>query len=211
VNNGDRLLLGGLVDANVLGVYVIAYSIFSSVEMILTIIIGDISYPALSEVARERPLELKSSYYRFHSIIASFAYFCSGVLMVTGQALIELLYDRRYSQGGWMLQILAVALLTVPFRVATQCFMVLGVPRLLSLVGAIRLIALFLLTPIGFHFFGLPGALWGIVLSHFSWMPTTFFFKVQYKLFDLRMELLLLPVMLVGMGVGTVFNHFIGH
>jgi O-antigen/teichoic acid export membrane protein len=206
VNNGDRLLLGGLVNASVLGVYVIAFSIFGSVEQIVSKIIVDVTYPALSEVARERALELKPNYYRFHTIIASFAYFCSGVLMVSGQALIELLYDRRYDQGGWMLQILAVALLTLPFRVATQCFMVLGIPRLLSLVGTIRLISLFLLTPIGFHLFGLPGALWGIVLSHFSWVPTTFIFKVKYKLFDLRKELLLLLFVLVGIAAGKILN-----
>ena len=49
-----------------LGVYVIAFLIFSSVEQVLARIVGEVSYPALSEVARERPADLRSSYYRFH-------------------------------------------------------------------------------------------------------------------------------------------------
>src|SRR5262249_16673864 len=45
--NGDRLLLGGLVNANILGVYVIAFLIFSSVDEVMSKIIIDVSFPAL--------------------------------------------------------------------------------------------------------------------------------------------------------------------
>jgi hypothetical protein len=55
-------------------------------------------------------------------------------------------------------------LLTVPFR-ATQCFLALGMPRPLSHIISIRLVSLFAITPIGFHLFGLPRALWSIVLG----------------------------------------------
>lgn len=211
VNSGDRLLLGAWVNTTVLGVYVIAFLIFNSIEQVLNKIIGDVSFSALSEIARERPADLKSSYYRFHVVIASFANFCAGILMISGQTLIGLLYDRRYSQAGWMLEILAAALVTVPFRVAPQCFMALGMPNLLTNIIAIRLLTLFLIAPIGFHFFGLPGALWGIVLSYFSCLPPTIFYKVKYGLFDLRKELFLLPVVLVGMIVGKAFNLVVGY
>jgi len=205
VNNGDRLLLGGLINTTLLSLYVIAFFIFNTVEQILTKIIGDVSFPALSEVARERPADLKFSYYRFHMVIASIAYFSSGVLMIAGDQLVRLLYDQRYSEAGWMLEILAAALITVPFRIATQCFMVLGMPQLLSKIIAIRLFTLFLITPIAFHFFGLLGALWAIVLSHFSCLPPIIFYKVKYGLFNLRKELLLLPMVLLGMTVARVF------
>ena len=211
VNNGDRLLLGGLVSPTVLGVYTIAFLMVTTVETVLTKIIGEVLFPALSEITRERPDRLKANYYRFYIMIASFAYFCSGALMISGQELIVLLYDSRYDQAGWMMEILAAALLTIPLRLATQCFMALGMPRLLSNIIAIRLVALFVLTPIAFHFFGLQGALWGIVLSSFSMLPPTIFYAVKYGLFDMRKELLLLPVVLVGMIVGKVFNHVAGY
>ena len=50
---------------------------------------------------------LKAAYYRFHAVIASVAYFCAGFLMVSGPTLVDVLYDSRYAQAGWMLQILA--------------------------------------------------------------------------------------------------------
>src|SRR6266571_8966442 len=201
VLNGDRLLLGGMVNATVLGVYVIAFLIFNSINGVMTKIIVDISFPALSEIVRERPYKLKETYYQFHLIIAPFAYVCSGILMVSAQTLIGLLYDRRYADAGWMLQILAAALLTVPFHVATQSFMALGMPRLLAHIGALRVITLFLIMPIGFHLFGLPGALCGIVLSYFSWVPIAILYQVRYGLFDVRRELFVLPAVLVGIVV----------
>jgi O-antigen/teichoic acid export membrane protein len=159
VANGDRFLLGGLVNTTTLGVYVIAVLIVNSVFQVQSRIISDLSFPALSEVVRERPTGLKASYYRFHVILASFVYFCSGVLMISGQTLIALLYDSRYWQAGWMLEVLALALLTSPFRLVAQCFLALGVPRILSYISATQLITLFVALPIGFHYFGIPGAL----------------------------------------------------
>jgi O-antigen/teichoic acid export membrane protein len=211
VINGDRLLLGGLVNTTVLGIYVIAFLIFNTVDQVLTKIISEVSFPALSEIARERPLYLRAGLYRFQVFIASFAYFCAGILMTSGQTLIELLYDERYQQAGWMLEVLAVALLTVPFRTVTQCFMALGLPHILSNIIAFRLATLFVATPMGFHFFGLPGALWGIVLSHFSYLPTLILYSAKNSLFDLRKELLLLPTVVMGMAVGMLFVVAIGH
>src|SRR5258708_33833737 len=73
-----------------------------------------------------------------------------------------------------------------------------GMPQLLSTSTAIRLVTLFVAFPIGVHFFGFPGAVWAIVLSHFSWVPLQLIYKVLYKLFDLRKEMIALSFILVG-------------
>lgn len=207
VNSADRLILGALLTSGVLGVYAIAHLLFSTAEQILVKIIADVSHPALSEVARERPGELRSAYYKFHLGVGLPACAAAGLLMVSGGPLVALLYDARYAQAGWMLEVLALALVTIPFRVATQCFMVLGVPEAMSHTSAIRLAALCVLVPAGFHFFGLPGALWAIVLSHFSWLPAAMAFAVRRGLFDARKELLLPPALLLGAAAGMVLNH----
>jgi len=58
--------------------------------------------------------------------------------------------------------------------------------------------------PLGWHFFGLAGALWEIVLSYFSILPTTIAFVVRHGLFDARKELGLLPALLAGVALGYV-------
>lgn len=204
VNSADRLVLGALTSASVLGVYVIAFLLFSSVEQVLVKIIGDVSFPALSEVARVRPAALRSVYYRFHLAVGLPACLAAGLLVACAEPLVALLYDARYAEAGWMLRILAVALVTLPYRVATQCFLVLGEPQQMSRICLIRLAALCVLTPAGFHFFGLAGALWAIVLSYFSTLPTTLAFVVRHGLFDAKKELLLLPPFLAGLALSYV-------
>lgn len=209
VNSGDRLLLGWLVDSTVLGIYVIAYLIFGSIEQILTRIIDSVALPAFSEIARNQR-DLKPAYYRFHTVIAAIAYFSAGALMISGEVLIDLLYDQRYSDAGWILKILAVALLAIPFRTTTQCFVALELPQLLLHVGGARLTALYLFTPICFYFFGLPGAIWCISLSNFSWLPIAFYFTARRGLLDLSKELALLAIVPLGAVIGLLFNAAVG-
>jgi O-antigen/teichoic acid export membrane protein len=206
VNSGDRLLLGGLVNSTVLGLYVIASLLATSVEGILSRIMSDVSFPALSEVARERRSDLRQVYYRFFLVISSIAYIASGFFMTFGQSLISLLYDKRYEQAGWMLELLSTILLTMPARLSTQSFLALGMPGLQTTTTFIRLILLFVGTPIGFRLFGLPGAISAIVISHFASLPIIIFYNVRHQLFDLRKEIAALGFVLVGLGLGNLVS-----
>jgi O-antigen/teichoic acid export membrane protein len=209
VGNGDRFLLAGLIGATSFGVYVIAFLVYSTIDQVLGRLITDVSFPALSEIARERRADLKTGYYRFYVALAAFAYFTSGCLMVSGQALISLLYDPRYQDAGWMLQILATALLTIPSRLAAQCFLVLGVSKIFSHIQATRLVVLYVCLPVGLYFFGLAGALWGIVLAHFSTLPVVTTYMVKNGLYDLRKEIALLPIAVLGAVSGLAIVHVI--
>lgn len=209
--SGDRILLGALIDPASLGAYAIAFLIFSAVDQILTKINADVSFPALSEVVRDRPQDLAQSYYKFHFAIASAAYFCAGVLLVSGDRIISVLYDSRYQQAGSILQILAIALLAYPFRVATQTFLALGLARIYFQLHVFRIAALFVAVPLGFHFMGLHGAIYGVVISYFASVPTTLKYANENGLFDLRKELMSAPAIGIGAAVGMTFNLAVAH
>jgi len=206
VNSGDRLILGGLVNSTVLGLYVIASLIATSVEGILSRIMNDVSFPAFSEVVRERRADLKQIYYRFLFAIASVAYFSAGFFIVSGQSLIDLLYDRRYAMAGPMLEVLSSILLTIPFRLATQSFLALGKPSLQTNIVFVRLIVLFAGTPVAFHLLGLSGAIAAITISHFTAVPIIVFYNIRHQLFDLRKEIYMLSFVPAGALVGKLFS-----
>jgi O-antigen/teichoic acid export membrane protein len=205
-SNGDRLILGGLVDASELGTYVVAFLLLSSIDQILVKIIVDVSFPALSEIVRGRPTELTKAYYKFHALVASVAYFSCGALFVSSEAVVRLFYDARYQQAGWILQALSIALLTIPIRIATQTFLALGVERVYFYLNATRIVALFCALPLGFYLGGLPGAVWGIVLSYFANMPMAIVYAWRYRMFDLRRELLSLLVLVPAVVIGEIAN-----
>ena len=210
-SSGDQLILGGLVNSTVLGLYVIANLYVGAVDGVLSRIMGDVSFPAFSEVVRERRADLKQTYYRFHSLIAAVAYVSAGILCTFGQTLVNLLYDSRYEYSGSILGILAFTLFTVPFRLSTQSFLALGVPKLQSNIVLLRLVFLIMLTPGGFYFYGLVGALWGIVLSHFSYLPLIVSYNSRHGLFDLRREVYLMAYMPAGLVAGWLLSLLIGY
>lgn len=209
VNNGDRLLLGGLIPGDALGLYVIALLIVNAVEQALTKVNADVSFPALSHVARERPLELRRGYYRFHAVVASLAYFCAGLLALAGAALVRALFDARYAESGWMLQVLSVSLLCLPYGLAGQYFLALGRSRLLFAMIALRLAALIGLTLGGFAAFGLAGAVWGIALSHFAGVPLAIRQLLRHGVYSLRLELRPTPALVGGAGLGALLVHLL--
>jgi hypothetical protein len=52
----------------------------------------------------------------------------------------------------------------------------------------------------------MPGAVFGIVISYFSNIPTMIFFMIKHNLFDFRKELLLLSAGVAGMVLAEGFN-----
>ena len=208
VNNGDRLILSALVSAKELGVYVIAYLIYAALEQVLSKIIGDVAFPVFSEMARDRPQGIKEGYYKIYGVIAAFSFFCAGFFALAAKPIVHLLYDRRYDAAGWMLAILSLSLITVPFRVATYCLMALGKPQILSHAATLRLISLCILTPIFFHFFNIAGAIWGITLSNFCWLPLQIGYNIKYGLFDFKREVLQAAMLVAGALVGVIFCYF---
>lgn len=209
-SNGDRLMLGAMVDPGSLGAYSIAFLIFTSVDQVLGKVIADVSFPALSELIRESRPRFQKAYYRFHFAIASFSYFAAGSLLISGSSIIAVLYDKRYQQAGWMLQLLALALMVQPYRLATQTFLALGLEKTYFYLHVTRICVLFLALPIGFYAAGLEGAVCGVVFSYFASLPQIWKRARSSDLLDLKKELLPLPALLVGMGCGELFKLAVG-
>ena len=206
VSSGDRLLLAGLVSATVLGLYSIAALIPVSIDVILNKVMADVSFPAFSEIVRQRRHDLKQTYYRFFGIIAPASYFLSGFLLTSGKSIVHILYDARYLQAGWMLEIQSVVLMTVPSRLAVQCYLALGLPKLTSHIILGRLVVLYAATPVGSYFFGLEGAISAIVFSQFISTPIIYFYNLKHQLFDLRKEMQMLIFIFAGLFAGKLFE-----
>jgi O-antigen/teichoic acid export membrane protein len=197
--NGDRLLLGGLIDPATLGIYSIAFMMVSAIRDAFAVMGSNVAFPAFSEIVRSRKAALKQAYYRFRLPMDVATLVAAGMLFAAGHLLIQFLYDDRYLEAGHMLEILCIGLLEVRFSLAIQCFMALGIPKLMVPLILIRILALFGLMPIAFNLWGLDGALWIVGSSALFALPVTFYFKAKHDLFDLKRELIVLPL------IGVVF------
>ena len=207
--NGDKLLLGGLISTKDLGVYNIASFMIGAVATIVARLLGGVAYPALSETVRDRPYDLQRIYYRFRLPFDAGIMFLAGFLFASGQTIIHLLYDSRYADAGWMLNVLALSLVALRYNLADQSYLALGKPKMMTMLTLTRTVALFVFLPIAYHQFGLHGAIWAIVASYFSSFPMAIYYKKTHQLLDVKKELITLPMIFLGIACGFVFNKIV--
>lgn len=202
VINGDRLILGGLIDAKLLGIYTIALFIASAVQNILGKIIGSIALPALSEVVRNRPEDLKKVYYKFRFPVDVITFFLAGVLFISGGVIIDLLYDVRYSAAGFMLEILSIALIMERYSLTNQCYIAMGKPSLMIPVISTRMFFLYVGLPVMYYIYGLNAAIWSIVAATYATLPVTLYYKIKNGLLDIYKEVFTIPFFFLGIVAG---------
>ena len=196
--NGDRLLLAGFVDANELGLYAIAVLIIGSIEGALSKLFIMTSFPAMSEIFRKDPSRLREVYYRFRVPSDLFLLFVAGLLFATGQIVIDLLYDPRYSAAGGILQILALSLFTVRYGVALKLYVAVGIPRYQAIINVVRFVSLYTLVPALYYLAGTQAAIWGIALHALATVPFVYYFSARLGVNDFGKELAVLVALPAG-------------
>ena len=163
---GDRLLLGHYLGLAMLGIYTVAIRFIEALEGVQMRLTYSVLFPLLSETARSERATLADRYYRVRRLMDMLFLPISALLMTFGSALVDLLYDERYAEAGWMLQVLAVhaAMSLVLSSQETLLFSIgrtyYGFAR--SLVKAIWIgVGI----PISWTFFGVHGVVWCVALS----------------------------------------------
>ncbi len=209
--SGDRVMLGSLVNPTTLGLYSIAFLIVGACHDVFSKLIGNVAFPALGEVGRERSQDLKRTYYGFRKSVDMAALFTTGFLFTAGHLIIVMLYDQRYQDAGHMLEILCLSVFEVRFWLAYQCFLVLGRPNLLLPAILLKAAAIYIAMPLAYQKFGLEGALWAIACSTLVTIPVTLWLTWRHKLLDVWREVVVLPWLVAGYLAGSAVVWAWGH
>lgn len=206
LSSGDRILLGGFLDAKTMGFYSIAFLLVNALQQAVSKLVGYVVLPAMSEVVRERPAYLKKTIYRVRLPFDIVCLVSAGILFMLGDLVVRFLYDARYASAGWMLGVLALTLLTTRLDMFDQCLLAMGRPKLLSGLNMARLVALYSLVPLGFLMFGVKGAVLAVAGSSLINAAVVLALQARLDLFDLRRELLALPLFASGLTLGWLVH-----
>lgn len=207
LSSSDRLVLGGLVDAKILGLYAIACFMIGALKDLLNNVIGNVAFPAFSEAYRNHPESLKKIYYKFRLPFDVVAIFSAGFLFATGEIIVKLLYDNRYVMSGWMLQILAISFFELRYRLSGQCYMAIGKPKILTNLILFSLVVLYVSASAIYHYFGFKGVIWVIAGNSVCTIPLNLYYMKKYNLLDWKSELLVLPLLPISYGIGLLFKY----
>ena len=210
INQGDQLLLGGLISSKMLGIYSIALYLATAPKMVFGRVFSSVFYPALSEVARDSERKLSDTYYRIRIRVDGITFLVAGLLFISGGSIIELLYDDRYQEAGWMLSVLSLGLISVgPTMLGDQCFLALGHARLISFLNLVQAVALYILLPISFYLYGIYGAIWAITLYPIFKIIVSYWYMQKLNILQASKEIRMLPMLIIGGILGMLLKNIV--
>lgn len=199
---GDRLLLGLWVSPEMLGIYTIAFFLAMALKEVLQQVVSSVFYPMLSEIVREKPDQLKHVYYQIRAKIDFFSMVTAGFMASGGRLIIDFLYDDRYFEAGWMLEILSLSIVFIGYSLAGTCLMAKGNAKSNMMLTLIATVFLYVSLPFAYIHYGLYGAVIAIALNYVIDIPSTFYMMNKHHLLDIRKEFRMLPFLFISYGIG---------
>ena len=203
---GDRLMLGRFLGAAKLGVYSTAVFLSGALGEAITRITHGVFFPAYSRVRTEGHARLQQVYYRTRLAVDGVVITILGGLSALGPAVIQLLYDDRYHDAGWMLQLLALRVAISALTAPAQFLLIaLGQTSYGFWLNLARTVALFGGVPIGFFSAGISGLVWAVALSEVPALLVVYYGVAREKLLSPLLELRV-PLFFAG---GFVLGHLV--
>ncbi len=197
-SQADRLILGRLVSISLLGIYGIAYSLSDIPRAIILSLSSRVAYPFIAKIIQLPPEEFRTRFlhYRRYGLLAGAVLLA--IMAVWGHLLILKLYDRRYHEAAWMIPVLALGLWhTLLYQTTAPVLMAVGKTKYNAIGNVVYCTAMFLGIPLGFHFFGMFGAVVAIAAGDFPLYVVIQSGAVREGLRPLRQDLQATAVFLV--------------
>jgi O-antigen/teichoic acid export membrane protein len=206
VNAGDRLLFGGILTPTDFGIYAVALLLTGAPIEAVMRLVSSVIYPSLAEVNRRDPAGLRDVYYRFRLFIDPAAFFLCGVIVAASNLIVDVLFGDAFAPMATILPIIALSLLVAGHLAAGNLYMLTGRPRMMTLLILLRVITLYSLGPILASRYGMAGAAWAVAAAYLILIPPNLYLKRRYNFLRFGRELLGVPFLLAGYGMGWLLE-----
>jgi O-antigen/teichoic acid export membrane protein len=200
--SGDRVLLGLFLDSRLMGFYSIAFLLVNALQTAIGSLVGNAGLAAMSEIARERPHDLKQTLYRIRRPLDVVCLVSAGAALMLGEPIIDLLYDDRYAPVSWMLATLSLTLVATRLDVFNQCLVAMGRIKQLAVLNGARLFVLYTAVPVGFAVGSARGAIIAVATAALINSVVVLTTQARLQLMDARKELAAIPFFLAGLTAG---------
>jgi O-antigen/teichoic acid export membrane protein len=212
-SQGDRLVMGRLMDVKFLGIYTIALGLSGMADQVVDQISSRVLFPSYAELVRERPENLYRTLRKGRLILISVSLGCSLFFVVFGKFLIAHMYDERYTEAGWILRVLAIGLVARTLS-ATYGDVLLAKGKTFLMMVLLIFYTTFQFTAmvVGHHFgstHGLIGGIHGLIIgiAATNWMAycTDVIFYAREGLWQPEVDLPVIAVVLMMVGIVVYF------
>ena len=203
---GEKLILGGTLDATAFGVFSIAATLLAALTGLLGSLNAHLIFPGLSEALRQGPAQAARVYQRVQRGADVLLGLAAGLACMAGGWVVQLLYDARYAEAAWMLQVLSLGLLAVRYQVLEQMMFARAQPAWVTGSNALRALSLAVAIPVGHAWGGTQGAVIAVAASQFAGWPLALVFKHRQGLLGWRSEAVWPLALAAGLGLGWLLD-----
>lgn len=165
-NHLDRIIFGKLTTMTTLGVYSIAAMLAIAPTHALSALTRGVLFPLYSRI-RYSSTELSEVFHTARWPLLVLGGWVTAGFVAGGPTIVRLLYDPRYWEAGWMLQILSSGLWFGVVLGSTAGTVVLaeGRSNWIAAMAVAKVVGMLVFIPIGYHIGGFPGAIVGLSIS----------------------------------------------
>jgi len=204
VQKGDLLILGVFVTAETLGYYSISIMLALAVQGVVAKLMSSVYFPVFGNLVRDDPDALMPNYYKIRLKLDFLCGIAAGLLFVVGSEVVSVLYDDRYSDSGWMLEILSLSILGVGYLLSSMLFLAQGKSGVFTLIAAVQAVCLYAIVPAAYWAYGLEVAIWAIALNFIGRIVVSLYLMQKYFAVNYVREFIIVPFFGLGYLVGRV-------
>ncbi|RKZ71201.1 MAG: polysaccharide biosynthesis protein [Gammaproteobacteria bacterium] len=177
----DVFIFGSFAGMGMLGLYILAKNLSDLVMQVLKSLTSNILFPVYSRLAKQNIKILRHKMFKARIILLAVFLPPLWTLILWGDNLVALLYDDRYIEAGWMLQILAAGATATTIRITIgPIFLAMGDSFRRMLNTAIRLCLQIVSMSVGAYFWGMPGFFIGLALTDLLSYPALIYLTRSY-------------------------------
>lgn len=159
----DKLIFGKITSMSMLGIYSIAAMLAATLDSIVHKLSWNVLFPLYS-ATRHSDRDLKETYSSARAPLLSIVGWIVAGVAGGGPTVIRLLYDPRYAEAGWMLQILIFGVWLGALGCANSAVtLAVGRSDRVAAMAAGKVVGLVVFVSLGYRFLGFPGAVLGVV------------------------------------------------
>lgn len=162
----DRFLLGKLFPLALFGVYSIAVIFAELPKQVISQMSNKVIYPLIAKFSHLPRPELRERILQKRLLLLLPLALLVGLFASFGDVIIDLLYDERYAEAGWMLSLLALGMWPlVLYATIDRSLYAVGKPNYPALGNLLKFIYMLVAVPLLFRQAGFPGAVLAVALN----------------------------------------------
>ncbi|MBD2022174.1 oligosaccharide flippase family protein [Leptolyngbya sp. FACHB-36] len=201
-SQGATLVMPQLMGLRFLGIFKNAQTLSQMSSEVLNSVGDRVLFPSYSELVRERPERLYRALRRSRIVMLAMSWCTSLFFILFGKQLIDLLYDSRYTDAGWMLQILALgSLVGMVGHTYNNVLLARGQSRTISVLLVVEIGVRFTAMFLGNYFGGQQGVIIGLASVGWLMYPALAICYIRISMWQPEVDL---PVIAAATGITTV-------